>query len=285
MTNYTMCFSVVGQHVSLAIPALAVSDTKQYLRASFSCDESWDGLVCVAAFAGLRGGVSAAADQNAHAVYTVALDEDRACYFPDEVLSSEFTAIRVGLIGYSPDAQTRVTTDACLVRQVGSCYYATRSLTPPTPDVYADMMAAGAAARAVIAKADAGGFDGVTPHIGENSNWFVGDVDTGVLAKGSSGLVPRVELPAAVDGCRTLYPNRMYCATVKADEQFLLGDPIEGFDNEWDLQLTQGETAYQIALPVICWGLGVAPTFAANTTTVCRLYKIGDTLCGEWVSV
>ena len=41
----------------------------------------------------------------------------------------------------------------------------------------------------VKATGDAGkdGVDGVTPHIGENGNWWVGDTDTGVSAKGDKG--------------------------------------------------------------------------------------------------
>lgn len=33
------------------------------------------------------------------------------------------------------------------------------------------------------------GKDGVTPHIGDNGNWFIGDTDTGVLAKGGTDSV------------------------------------------------------------------------------------------------
>ena len=33
------------------------------------------------------------------------------------------------------------------------------------------------------------GDDGVTPHIGENNNWFIGDVDTGVQAEGQDGAI------------------------------------------------------------------------------------------------
>ena len=32
------------------------------------------------------------------------------------------------------------------------------------------------------------GKDGITPHIGENGNWWVGDQDTGVHAQGDSGV-------------------------------------------------------------------------------------------------
>lgn len=46
----------------------------------------------------------------------------------------------------------------------------------------------------VLAKGDTGnnGADGVTPHIGENNNWFLGDTDTGVSAVGffSNGVPP-----------------------------------------------------------------------------------------------
>ena len=31
------------------------------------------------------------------------------------------------------------------------------------------------------------GSDGLTPYIGENGNWFIGDSDTGVAAKGEKG--------------------------------------------------------------------------------------------------
>lgn len=40
------------------------------------------------------------------------------------------------------------------------------------------------------------GADGITPHIGDNGNWFVGDVDTGVHAegaKGDDGVTPHID--------------------------------------------------------------------------------------------
>ncbi len=64
-----------------------------------------------------------------------------------------------------------------------------------------------------------------------------------------------------------------------------LAPGVEGYDNEWSFTVTQGATAYDIVLPSIMWGLSIAPTFAARTTTVCRLYYVGEKLCGEWVSV
>lgn len=62
----------------------------------------------------------------------------------------------------------------------------------------------------------------------------------------------------------------------------MLGDRIQGYDNEWTFTVTQGAAAQTIALPDIHWGLGIAPAFSANTTTQCRLYYVGEALCGEW---
>lgn len=36
------------------------------------------------------------------------------------------------------------------------------------------------------------GNDGITPHIGDNDNWFIGDFDTGILARGTNGMTPTV---------------------------------------------------------------------------------------------
>lgn len=41
--------------------------------------------------------------------------------------------------------------------------------------------------RAMQQQQQAQGEDGITPHIGENGNWFLGTVDTGVPAKGKDG--------------------------------------------------------------------------------------------------
>ena len=36
------------------------------------------------------------------------------------------------------------------------------------------------------------GVDGVTPHIGENKNWWVGETDTGITAEGKDGTTPHI---------------------------------------------------------------------------------------------
>ena len=59
-----------------------------------------------------------------------------------------------------------------------------------------------------------------------------------------------------------------------------------GKANEWDIVITQGDTAHAVTFATpVNWGLGIAPTFAANTSTMIRLYYIADKLCGEWSSV
>ena len=42
---------------------------------------------------------------------------------------------------------------------------------------------------------NATGEDGVTPHIGDNGNWFIGDIDTGVAAQGPQGLSGNLNWP------------------------------------------------------------------------------------------
>ena len=54
--------------------------------------------------------------------------------------------------------------------------------------------------------------DGITPHIGANGNWFIGDIDTGVKAGGNGGggeyEIPTFDLVAL--GLPTIIPNGQY---------------------------------------------------------------------------
>lgn len=46
-----------------------------------------------------------------------------------------------------------------------------------------------------VASGEFKGDDGVTPHIGSNGNWYIGDIDTGISAKGTkgdSGITPHI---------------------------------------------------------------------------------------------
>ena len=46
----------------------------------------------------------------------------------------------------------------------------------------------------VVGKDGTDGIDGLTPYIGENGNWFIGDTDTGVKASGADGKTPVIEI-------------------------------------------------------------------------------------------
>jgi hypothetical protein len=48
-------------------------------------------------------------------------------------------------------------------------------------------------ANSVREDADNGNFNGLTPHVGDNGNWFIGDNDTGVLARGTNGETPYIK--------------------------------------------------------------------------------------------
>lgn len=98
-----------------------------------------------------------------------------------------------------------------------------------------------------------------------------------------SGLTPSIN--AAYTENIMLDVNTMtHIAELTENITITLSQGTVGFDNEWDFSITQGDTAYSVNLPAISWGLGIAPSFAANTTTICRLYYVGSKLCGEWVT-
>ncbi len=102
--------------------------------------------------------------------------------------------------------------------------------------------------------------------------------------RGSSGMLPLD--PGNGNTVQTVRANTMLVMNLgNATGGVNLGDPIEGYDNEWGLTLTVGDPIAQIYIPTTHWGLGIAPTFASNTTTVIRWYYVGETLCGEWVTV
>ncbi len=133
----------------------------------------------------------------------------------------------------------------------------------------------------------AAGADGVTPHIGENGNWWTAETDTGQPSRGAAGkdgapgIFPTVTVPYAAEF--EIKPNTMTnIAPLEGAITLTLGDGLDGYENEWAFTITQGETARTITMPTAEWTLGIAPTFAAGTTTEVRLYYLGDTLRGVW---
>jgi hypothetical protein len=99
--------------------------------------------------------------------------------------------------------------------------------------------------------------------------------------QGESGMVPAVTMS---------YASSVECAsntettlTLTGNTTVTLGSPVSGYSNEWDIIVPMPNPAVTLTLPIVSWGMGVAPAFDVGTTTILRLYYIGATLCGEWV--
>lgn len=133
-----------------------ISYNSDYI-AEFHFDEEWNGKVKTARFV-----------QNGEYV-DVVLTNDR-CEIPP--LKTGF--VRVGVF---TDSMTSTYADV---------YYKTSikdgsgNPAKPPEDVYAQLTA-------LIESGILKGDDGLTPYVGSNNNWWIGDIDTGVLARGTDG--------------------------------------------------------------------------------------------------
>ncbi len=253
---------------TLTKPAEYVCGNGDY-TVSFSFDEEWDGI-----------GVKTARFQVGD-TYVDILYEGNICTVP---AFGKGAMLEIGVFSGADEAlaEMRSTTTA-MVRMKPGVRSRGGSPTNPTTTVYDQIMG--------LLNRISGAYK--APHIGENGNWWVLGNDTDIPAtgptgpagpRGYSGLVPAVEVPYAAE--ITVSANTMTnIAPLSGPVSIGLGDGMTGIDNEWDFTLTQGESAQDVVLPEIHWGLEMAPTFEGGTTTVCRLYYVGDTLCGEWVSV
>ncbi len=130
----------------------------------------------------------------------------------------------------------------------------------------------------------ADGADGLTPYIGASGNWYIGEIDTGVKAQGADGadgVTKVVNVPYAASV--TVEPNNITEISVLSGAcSVTLGDGPFGLDNEWAFLITQGDVAYDVVLPEVVWQMGMAPSFAENTSTEVRLYLRGGVLKGVW---
>jgi hypothetical protein len=123
----------------------------------------------------------------------------------------------LGVEGYSPDGTLVIPTTwaMCGVIQRGANTGEDLSADPTLPvwnqlqgqieqikrdaitqeqvdDIQADVQAARSAAEAAAQRAEEAVGNGITPHIGADGNWWIGDADTGVRAQGPQG--PAYEL-------------------------------------------------------------------------------------------
>lgn len=139
----------------------------------FSAD--WDGLDRTAVFAAGEEQVS------------VVLGSSNTCTIPWEVLQSPRRELRAGVYGTKGGEVVLPTVWASLGTIREGCSPGEEA-QPPTPDVYGQILAAAMqaeeTAQSVRDDADAGKFDGETPYIGANGNWWIGGRDTEVYAGG-----------------------------------------------------------------------------------------------------
>ena len=161
---------------------LTVGQKGEQIAIEFSAD--WDGLTKTAQFYNGETLIDAL-------VYSDSVE------IPAEMAVSK-RPVSVCFIGKNADGTVVYPAVEC---PIGSVWYGERPggepPVPPTPDwkaqIEAGVSQANETADGVRADADAGlfdGEDGVTPHIGENGNWYIGTVDTGVKAAGIDGKTP-----------------------------------------------------------------------------------------------
>ena len=130
-----------------------ISYNSDYI-AEFNFDDEWGGKVKTARFV-----------QNGE-YFDVVLVNDR-CEIPP--LKSGF--VRVGVF---TDSMTSTYADVYYKTSIKD---GTGSPAEPPEDVYAQLTA-------LIESGTLRGEDGLTPYIGSNNNWWIGNIDTGVLARG-----------------------------------------------------------------------------------------------------
>ena len=146
-------------------------------EAQFKFSADWEGLDRTAVFAAGEEQVS------------VVLGSSNTCTIPWEALQSPRRELRAGVYGTKGGEVVLPTVWASLGTIREGCSPGEEA-QPPTPDVYGQILAAAMqaeeTAQSVRDDADAGKFDGETPYIGENGNWWIGGRDTEVYAGGDA---------------------------------------------------------------------------------------------------
>lgn len=164
-------------------PPKIADDSIEFVKLQFHLPEEWASLLLVAQFT--------QAD-----TYNVLLSED-ICFLPRELTAG---LCRLSLFGYAEGKPLRATSIP-LVFQIEKSGFVSSAETPipPTPDLYAQLLKHFSVAPEEISKAvedyllenppeaGADGKDGISPHVGDNGNWFVGATDTGIPATGPAG--------------------------------------------------------------------------------------------------
>lgn len=145
-----------------------ISYNSDYI-AEFHFDDEWNGKVKTARFV-----------QNGE-YFDVVLVDDK-CVIPP--LKTGF--IRVGVF---TDSMTSTYADVYFKTSIKD---GSGNPTEPPEDVYAQLTA-------LIESGMLKGLDGLTPYIGENGNWWIGDEDSGVPAQGNSYVVTEADYDAIAE--------------------------------------------------------------------------------------
>ena len=146
-----------------------------FSRIEFDMDETWGSFLSVVAQF-IQGG-------NPKNVQV----KDGYCFVPPELEVGAFELCLRGDDGESVVASVnRLTFEVCDGFDPSG-----ETPLPPSPDLYTQLIkeidSGKKIAQSVREDADAGKFNGITPTIGANDNWYVGQTDTGVPAKGETG--------------------------------------------------------------------------------------------------
>ena len=111
----------------------------------------------------------------------VDVSEDGTAIIPDELLQDYHTLTAYAYVTDDTGAYTMVQQDFAVYKRAKPADYV---FTPVEQTTIAEIAAI---AQSVRDDADAGLFDGITPHIGANGNWYLGDTDTGKPSRGEIG--------------------------------------------------------------------------------------------------
>lgn len=164
----TLAFLLDHQVISRSDKNTVVAGSKNYVRARFILrTDDWARPI-TAIFGG----------------YAQLLDDNNECTVPWEVLQQP------GKVEVSAFCGDLHTANIAVVPVEKTGYKSGETPKDPTPNVY-DQLAkmvqeAVDTANSVREDADEGKFDGETPYIGENGNWWIGGEDTGVYSGGDT---------------------------------------------------------------------------------------------------
>ena len=156
-------------------PELIPKSQVNFSRIEFDMDETWGSFLSVVAQFIQNG-----EPKNVQV-------KDGYCFVPPELEVGAFELCLRGDDGESVVASVnRLTFEVCDGFDPSG-----ETPLPPSPDLYTQLIkeidSGKKIAQSVREDADSGKFNGITPTIGANDNWYVGQTDTGVPATGPQG--------------------------------------------------------------------------------------------------